>query len=279
MTAQSNIRSWIAAVMAVLALVSFVRAADSPAARNLGIEGVSTMVLPRADYQARPMDDRSELLLNVQSVEPVDSGGFRYKIHYMGLEPGAYSLAEFLMLPDGSRPEEIKDFRLHVRAELPEDHNGQLEQMSDAPFPFIGGYRIFLSFLGLLWVVGIVMFIRSYRKKKVVTVEEVVVPEPGFAERIRPLVESAAAGTITLDDQTLLERLLMGFWREKLDLTEPRVAEAVLLLKQHPVAGELLRAMERWLHRPGGSSAAEINPLLEPYRKVPQNPTAEEVQA
>ena len=96
------------------------------------------------------------------------------------------------------------------------------------------------------------------------------IDESGFAERIRPLVESAAAGTITLEDQTLLERLLMGCWREKLDLTEPRVAESILLLKQHPVAGELLRAMERWLHRPGGSSAAEINPLLEPYRNAPE---------
>jgi hypothetical protein len=279
MTARSNIRSLAFVVIAVLAAVSFVRAANSPATRNLGIEGVSNMVLPRGDYQARPMDDRSELLLNVQSVEPADAGGFRYKIQYMGMEPGEYSLAEFLMRPDGSRPEEIKDFRLHVRAELPEDHNGQLEQMSAAPFPFIGGYRIFLGFLGLLWVAGIVMFIRSYRKKKVVTVEAVVVLEPGFAERIRPLVESAAAGTITLEDQTLLERLLMGFWREKLELTEPRVAEAVLLLKQHPVAGELLRAMERWLHRPGGSSAAEINPLLEPYRNAPENLTSEEAPA
>ena len=270
MIAHSNIRSLAAAVIAVLAVVLFTKTNASPATRNLGIEGVSTMVLPRADYQARPMDDRSELLLNIQSVKPVDAGGFRYEIQYMGLEPGEYSLAEFLILPDGSRPEEIKDFRLHVRSELPEDHNGQLEQMSAAPFPFIGGYRIFLGFLGLLWVAGIVMFIRSYRKKKVVIDETVVVPEPGFAERIRPLVESAAAGTITLEDQTLLQRLLMGFWREKLDLTEPRVAEAVLLLKQHPVAGELLRAMERWLHRPGVSSAAEINPLLEPYRNAPE---------
>jgi len=279
MTALSNIRSLAAAVIVVLAAVSFVRAATPTATRNLGIEGVSTMVLPRSDYQARPMDDRSELLLNIQSVKPVDAGGFRYEIHYMGMEPGEYSLAEFLMLPDGSSPQEIKDFLLHVRAELPEDHNGQLEQMSDKPFPFIGGYRIFLGFLGLLWVAGVVMFIRSYRKKKVVAVESMVVPEPGFAERIRPLVESAAAGTITLEEQTRLERLLMGFWREKLDLTEPRVAEAILLLKQHPVAGELLRAMERWLHRPGGTSAAEINPLLEPYRSAAENLTIEEATA
>lgn len=279
MRAAPLIRALFAGLIAVLATHSFVGAADAPAARNLGINGVSTMILPRADYQARPMDDRTELLLNIESVTPSDAGGFRYEIHYMGLEPGTYSLADFLMLPDGTRPLEIKDFHLQVRAELPLDHDGQLEQMSAAPFPFIGGYRIFLGFLGLLWVAGIVIFIRSYRKRKVVAVEAIVVPQPGFAERIRPLVESAAAGTISLEEKTLLERLLMGFWREQRGLTESRVAEAILLLKQDPVAGELLRAMERWLHRPGGSPAAEINGLLEPYYKTPENPANGEVTA
>lgn len=279
MRMSSIIHPLLAMVLAVVAAVSSGWSADAPPARNLGINGTSTMILPRADYQVRPVDDRTELLLNIESVTPLDAGGFRYEIHYMGLESGAYSLADFLILPDGSRPEEIKDFRLQVRAELPEDHDGQLERMSAAPFPFIGGYRIFLGFLGLLWVAGIVMFIRSYRKKKVVAVETIVVPEPGFAERIRPLVESAAAGTISLEEKTLLERLLMGFWREKLNLTESRVAEAILLLKRDPVAGELLRAMERWLHRPGGSSTEEINGLLEPYHTVPENPANGEVAA
>jgi hypothetical protein len=281
MTAGTLFRRFSCTVL--LALVTpgagFVRAADEPAKRNLGIEGTSTVVLPRGDYQVRPVDDRSELLLDIESITPLAAGGYRYKIHFMGMEPGDYSLVGFLMLADGGRPGELKDFRLKVRSELPEDHDGKLAEMTPAPFPFIGGYRVFLGCLAVLWVTGIILFIRSYRKKKTVEIPVIVAPEPGFAERIRPLVESAAAGTITLEDQTILERLLMGFWREKLCLTENGMAGNILELKRHPVAGELLRAMERWLHRQGGSSAGEINALLDAYRAPPASSSTGEVAA
>ena len=47
------------------------------------------------------------------------------------------------------------------------------------------------------------------------------------------------------------------------------MAESISQLKAHAEAGELLRALERWLHRPGGAAREEISSLLEPYRHIP----------
>ena len=72
------------------------------------------------------------------------------------------------------------------------------------------------------------------------------------------------------EGQANLERLLMGYWREKLGLPDQRIADALTQLKAHGEAGELLRALERWLHQPGGAAvASEINSLLQPYRALP----------
>lgn len=98
--------------------------------------------------------------------------------------------------------------------------------------------------------------------------ETITAPPPGYAERMRPLVEAAAAGNLTVDGQAELERLMTGYWREKLALPDSRMAEALAALKRHPEAGALLRAMERWLHRPGGATREEIRSLLEPYQKM-----------
>ena len=83
------------------------------------------------------------------------------------------------------------------------------------------------------------------------------------------MVEAAAAGKLDAAGQAELERLMTGYWREKLELPEQRMADALAELKHHPEAGSLLRSLERWLHRPGGASIDEVNGLLEPYRQPP----------
>jgi hypothetical protein len=241
--------------------------------RTIGIEGGVSLELPRADYRPRPLDDRTEMILRIDSITPTN-GQYRYDFYYMGLEPGVYKLADYLIRPDGNRPDELAQIPLHVRSLLPEDHNGHLNPVKPNRFPFIGGYRVFLGVIGLVWAGGIAAFVISYRKKKVVATPVAVEAPPSLADLMRPLVEAAAAGKLSLDGQAQLERLLMGYWREKLDLpVDLRMAEAITRLKEHAQAGELLRALERWLHRPGGIDVAEVNALLEPYRTA-ANPGA-----
>jgi hypothetical protein len=197
------------------------------------------------------------------------SNQHRYDFFYMGLEPGAYKLADFLIRPDGSRPDELGELRLHVRSMLPEDHDGRLNAYVPRLFPSIGGYRAFLCLLAFLWVASLVLYLFLTRKKRVVETKEVITPPLSFAERLRPLVEEAAAGKLSVEGQANLERLLMGYWREKLNLPQMRMAEALARLKAHNEAGELLRSLECWLHRPGAVSAQEIASLLQPYRNLP----------
>lgn len=258
-------------------------------ANTIGIEGRITYVLPGPNYQTKPLDDRTELILRIEKIEPVDAanaaGSNRYYFHFIGLEPGSYLLANFLVRPDGSRPDEIGDTRLDVRAMLPEEHNGQLNIYVPRRFPFIGGYRVLLGALAFLWIGGLVAFAVAGRKRKGPVEAVVAVPEPTLAERLQPLIEAAARGPLTIEQQANLERLLMGYWREKLSLPDMRMAEALGKLKAHTEAGAILRAIERWLHRPveqsapgagsnAGVSASEIAALLKPYRIVPTTTAA-----
>lgn len=239
-------------------------AGSGPASR-IGIEGDLEVTLDRGDYRPRPLDDRTPLLLRVESVRPA-AGGFRYDLHFIGFEPGDYRLADYLVLPDGSPGEGAAGQLVQVRSILPPDHDGALLPHVPRPFPWFGGYRALLGGLAVVWALGLAAFAWFGRRRRVVAAEEPAVLPPTCAERMRPLVEAAAAGTLTADGQAELERLMTGYWRERLALPEQRMAEALAALKRHPEAGELLRALERWLHRPGGASPAEIRGLLEPYR-------------
>jgi hypothetical protein len=235
--------------------------------RSVGLEGHITLDLPRSDYRPRPLDDRTEFILRIDSITPAGKDRFRYAFYFMGLEPETFNLADYLIRPDGSRPEELAGQTVQVRTVLPADHDGRLTHFAPNQFPFIGGYRAALATLAALWVIGIGGFIWSYRKRKAPAAVVVSPPQPTFSERLRPLVEAAAAGQLTLEEKARIERLLMGYWREKIPLPEMKMAEAVTQLRQHPQAGELLRALERWLHQRNSASPAEINSLLEPYRR------------
>jgi hypothetical protein len=258
----------LAAVVVLTSSASMALAqTNNTPARSIGLEGSITVDLPRNDYLARPLDDRTEFILRIESVTPVGKDRFRYALYFMGLESETFDLANYLIHGDGSRPEELAGQTVRVQAVLPEDHDGRLTNYVPERFPFIGGYRAALVALTILWIAGIGGFIWSYRKRKPIAAAVTVPQPPSFAERLRPLVEAAAAGRLTLEEKAQIERLLMGFWREKIPSAEMKMAETVAHLREHPQAGELLRALERWLHQRDGASPAEINSLLEPYRR------------
>ena len=270
--------------LALAALLGFVTLAPAapPATleRAIGIEGDVSVALPRGDYQPRPLDDRTPLILRVESVSPGAGGQFYYALHYIGLEPGTYQLADYLVHPDGSLAKEIGGEVVQVRSVLPPDHDGVLNAYVPQPFPWFGGYRMLLGLLALLWLGGIAMFIYFGRKRRPVVVAVVVAPPPTYAERMQPFVEAAATGNLSAAGQAELERLMSGYWREKLALHDQRMADALAQLKRHPEAGALLRALERWLHRPGGATREEVVGLLDPYRQPPAaSATGEELSA
>lgn len=264
----------------IACFAAFLSSANAgPSPRVIGIEGDVRIALDRADYQPKALDDRTPFILRIEAVKPSGDGKQVYDFHYMGFEPGSYRLADYLVHPDGSLATEIGDVKVEVKSILPPDHDGALNSYFPRPFPWIGGYRMLLGILAGLWVLGLFAFIWFGRRKKPAVILDDSPPAPTYAERMRPLVEAAATGNLTLTGQAQLERLMTGYWLEKLALpAEQRMAESIAELLRDKDAGSLLRAMERWLHRPGGASPAEVSALLEPYRHLPVA-AVKEVQA
>lgn len=242
---------------------------------GISLEREVSMTLDRGDYRPLPMDDRTPLILRLEKVTPTEDGRFTYEFRYLGFEPGAHRLADYLIEPDGSPATALGESLIQVDSVLPDDHLGQLNQFATQPIPSTGGYRMALGGLLLLWLCALPALIWVGRKKKDFAPAEAVPPVPTYAERMRPLVEAAAAGQLSAADQATLERLMTGYWREKIATPELRMADALSLLRSHGEAGELLKALEDWLHRPGGTSGAEIAGLLEPFRAPPANLTQE----
>lgn len=256
-------------LLVFLTVLSFARAEVPPPERGIGIEGRVSVTLGRPDYQAKPLDDRTPLILRVESIKPAGDGKFVYDFHYMGLEPGAYALKDYLIHADGSPATEVGEVSFEAKSVLPPEHDGKLNSYVPRPFPWLGGYRIALAAFAVFWVLGLIAFAWFGRRRKVVDDSPSAPLPPTYAERMRPYVEAAAAGNLTPSGQAELERLMTGYWREKLRLPEQRMADELASLKSHPEAGELIRALEKWLHRPGGATPSEVQGLLEPYRHLP----------
>jgi hypothetical protein len=256
----------LAMLMILIACAAGARADGTASPRVIGIEGHVQITLPRNDCLPKPVDDRTPLILRIEKADTTADGMTTYDFHYIGFEPGTYPLKDYLIHPDGGAAEEAGDTMIEVRSILPKDHNGALNPHLPGAFPGIGGYRLWLGAFSMIWVLGLAGFVWFGRRKKPVVVVDTVAPVPSYAERMRPLVEDAAAGRLGADGQAELERLMIGYWRDKLALDDQRMAAMLASLKAHPAAGALLRAVENWLHRPGGVPAAEINALLEPYR-------------
>lgn len=252
-----------------LAVLSVAIAEEKTPERGIGIEGDVSITLSRPDYQAKPLDDRTPLILRVESIKPAGDGKYVYDFHYMGLEPGTYQLKEYLIHADGSPAAEVGEISFTAQSVLPPEHDGKLNSYVPRPFPWFGGYRIALAAFAVFWVLGLIAFAWFGRRRKVLSDELPEPLPPTYAERMRPFVEAAAAGNLAPAGQAELERLMTGYWREKLQLPEQRMADELASLKSHPEAGELIRALEKWLHRPGGASPAEVQGLLEPYRQLP----------
>lgn len=273
-----NALSSIVRVIAVLALsLGSVFAEEATPERGIGIEGDVELTLDRGDYLSKPLDDRTPLILRIERIKPTTDGRFVYDFHYIGFESGPHELSDYLVNPDGSAAAELRGVMVNVTSILPPDHTGKLNPYMPRPFPWFGGYRMLLGAFAVVWVIGLLAFLWFGRRRKSEAVVEEVVPPPSYAERMRPLVEAAAAGELSANGQAELERLMTGYWREKLELPEQRMADALAELKRHPEAGALLLALERWLHRPGGASREEISSLLNSYGRPPV--TTEEVSA
>jgi hypothetical protein len=240
------------------------------------MEGRFEITLPGSRLAAKPVDEKSPLILRIADTR-LHGALTWYDLRYIGLEPGAYDLRDQLHREDGSPLGELPPLRVEVVGLLPATHSGELVEPPPRLLGLFGGYRNTLIAVAILWLLVAVSLWLSGRRRRPTAPSPVVDLAPTLAERLRPLVERAAAGTLDTDGQAQLERLLLSHWRERLGLGELTQADAIAVLRRHPDAGALLHALENWLHRPPGVAHVDLAALLAPYREpVPIESPAKE---
>jgi hypothetical protein len=244
---------------------------------TVGMEGRLQIVIPGSLVEAKPVDEKAPMIVRI-AASTQDQNGTRYDIRYIGLEPGSFDLKRCLFRIDRSTTPEIPSIPVTIGGVLPEDHQGQLVAENVSPLRFLGAYKWLLIAIGVAWVAMLYPLIFARRKRAAAVVESAP-PPPTLADRLRPLVQQAAEGTLSADGKGQLERLLLGHWRERLHLADVGMADAMTRLRQHREAGALLRALEDWLHRPPGSATVDVAAVLEPYRSIPAPAAPPEVHA
>jgi len=244
---------------------------------TVGMEGQLEVILPEAGLTSRVPDRRAPLLLRVAYTRPHGTLTF-YDLRYIGRVPGQYDLREFLVTTNRTPATNLPALSVSIAGVLPTPHNGWLEEQALHAPSLLGGYRAAVAVVVALWVAAFFVILRVGRKQKAVVTALPATPTPTFAERIRPLVERAAAGTISADEKASLERMLITHWQRRLGLRDASAGELITRLRAHDEAGTLLRALEDWLHRPPGNATVRVDSVLAPYRDLPTEETVEVVR-
>ncbi len=241
---------------------------ESPRRASVGMPArIDQIVLPGGQLEAKPVDSREvPVVLRVVATYPHGTA-FRYDLEYYGLEPGTYDLGDYLQRKDQTPLGDLPPLQVEIVSLLP---SGQILPSNPPPHPAprLGGYRLWLTFGALLWLAGLATILLARRRSRRAAEQSADKPQ-SLAERLQPLVAAAVEGRLTGDQSAEIERLLISYWRHRLNLDELDPREAVAALRDHPQAGELLRAVEAWLHKPQGAGEVNLAALLAPYRDLP----------
>jgi len=223
------------------------------------------LVLPGSELEAKPADRKAPVMLRVLATWPHGSAR-RYDLEWTGFEPGKYDLAQYLVRKDGTQASDLPAIGVEVTALLPPGQvlPGALPVRDP---PRYGSYWLLMGLFAVAWVAGLVVILFVGRRRRLHAIA-VAAPPRTLADRLRPMVEAAAAGRLDVAGKADLERLLLAFWRERLGLTGTTAAAAMVVLRAHPEAGALLRQLEAWLHVPVPAPTIDVAVLLAPYRDV-----------
>lgn len=230
---------------------------------TVGMEGSVVVTLPGPEVVAVPVTDSSDLVLRIGRVEKTDDA-FTYHLHYLGTKPGQHNLADYLVYKNKLPLTNAVPIPVVIENKLPARHGGALTAIDPAPLSDSAWYWFTMPAVILLWLLLLILLI-FYKRRK---------PLPGpfpqhiptLVERLEPLVAKASEGKLSIEEKAHLEGLMLLFWCDELDLDREDIGPSLRTLKQHEVAGELIRAIEGWLHKPPGREHIPMDQLLDPYK-------------
>ena len=225
---------------------------------TIGVEGRKVVTIPGPRLSAIPYTHGDTLAVRIAGVESIPDG-FRYDLRYMAYGPGRHNLREYLLDERQQPVSGLPEMSVSVDALLPKGESGQLLETPPTPIDLRTNYRWGIGLLWCLWgllLLPLFLYGRKPRSRVVVS------PPPTIPERLRSLLEHAAHSELTVEQQTDIEKLLLAFWADKLQLPKERLVETLDELRKHPSAGEHVSRVEKWLHsrdaRGNGSVAREL---------------------
>lgn len=231
------------------------------------------------EYSGRALQARAQRDVDAPlwlRLQRLSGSPVRYEATFAGAVAGTWDLRSLMEHADGSAVTEIGPVPVVIVSTLHEDRSSDLFAAAEYQPVIRGGYRVMFSAAVLIWL-GIPVVVLAVRHARRAPVADAVEPVPimTLADQIRPLVEAAARGTISVADQSRLELLLYHHWRERESLQATSMVQAIQQLRQHPEAGPLLLHLEQWLHAPESrrhaalQTADAIVDLLRPYAAPP----------
>lgn len=242
------------------------------ASTTIGIEG---KVLYRIDATgprliARPVDRFANI--NVRIADVVEDGDAKlYDLRFIAQRAGRFDLREALERVDGGPIAALPAAPVAVAALLDPEHDGELIAMQELDAKPRVGYRATLIALGSAWLLVPIAYLGwriAHRKRRVI--EAPPPPPPTLADQLAPMVEAARTGQLDVSGRAKLERLIIAYWRKRLNLGALGTRAALDAIKSDAKAGALLNAVERWLHAPhapnDSHSGDEAMRLLDDYR-------------
>jgi len=239
---------------------------------SIGTEGVFYLRTVGSAIEVKPVEEREALLLRIADVAR-DQDVSIYEIRYIGLIAGEYDLRDYLRQRDGTDLSSLPPAKVSIVSVLPANHDGELRAIERMPLPFAWPYRIVMAGAALLWFVPLVWWAKQRMAHRKRMTKEVQTPIPSLADQMKPLLTAVLEGHSSPREQAALERLLLSYWRERLNLNECNSQQALASMRAHSEAGALLRQVDAWLHMPPGRREIDVHALLVPYQNITSVPT------
>ncbi|HIG83388.1 MAG TPA: hypothetical protein EYG40_10955 [Verrucomicrobia bacterium] len=234
-------------------------------AAPLGIKiQIKDYVIPGPEVEPKPLNKESAIVLRITSVYP-HGNSFRYDFEYYGLEAGSFDLGDYLQGKDKKPMTDPPTLPVTFKSSLAPERM-KPNPPDDGKLPRFIKYKHLLIFGAAFWLIGFLLLIFGARKK--LNLMESSSPELlSPAEILRPLVEAARKGKLGKEGQARLERTLIIFWRQRMNLTNESPSTALSKIKAHPEAAPLFEKLESWFHCPNPEEPSDLDALLKPYRE------------
>jgi hypothetical protein len=212
----------------------------------LGVEQAVIIGYSGPRLMARPY--RRGASVNVRIANEVQKGGVGvYDVRYVVSLPGEFDLTEYLTSTDGRPIEGLPPFQVRGLTSLTKDIETRIQEIENVGVHIWHWYYESLIALGVFWVAWLMGLILIGRPKRPPQPPPVP-PEPSIVEQIDRLLAALTAGDLTAGEKARLEALLLRHWRERLGLSDRRMAVSCRSIETSGELGRVYGKLQAWLH-------------------------------